>query len=211
LLKDKINNSTTRASSVIEPDVRRKLESLSLDMVDRPGGDSEISKLETAFTTYIPEAVIPKPDFSELDKVPELENKAAISYLFTLDERLIAFVWEKGKPIRSVYLPGSDEDIAANVKRTEQKIKNRIFFKRDGKDLFDRLLQPLNISATHLIIVPDKQLWKIPFQALSPDGEKYLIEDKLVSYAPSVSVLIEQMKSPKASRTLRTTIGFCDM
>ncbi len=200
LLKDRINNSATRASSVIEPEVRRKLELLSLDTVDRPGDDSEISKLETSFTTYIPETVIPKLDFSGLDKIPELENKAVISYLFTLDERLIAFVWEKGKPIRSVYLPGSGEDIVADVKQTEQKIKNRIFFKRDGKELFDKLLQPLNISATHLIIVPDKQLWKIPFQALSPDGEKYLIEDKLVSYAPSVSILIEQLKSPKASR-----------
>jgi len=200
LLKDRINNSATRASSVIEPEVRRKLELLSLDIVDRPRDDSEISKLETSFTTYTPETVIPKPDFSGLDKVPELDNTAVISYLFTLDERLIAFVWEKGKTVRSVYLPGSDEDIVADVKRTEQKIKNRIFFKRDGKELFDKLLQPLNISATHLIIVPDKQLWKIPFQALSPDGEKYLIEDKLVSYAPSVSILVEQLKSPKPVR-----------
>lgn len=208
LLKDRINNSATRASLVIEPEMRRKLELLSLDFVDRPDAASEISKLETSFTTYIPDTVIPKPDFSQLDKVPELENKAVISYLFTLDERLIAFVWEKGKPIRSVYLPGSDEDITADVKRTEQKIKNRIFFKRDGKELFDKLLQPLNISATHLIIVPDKQLWKIPFQALSPDGEKYLIEDKLVSYAPSVSILIEQMRSPKASR--RTLQAFAN-
>ncbi|MGB7070572.1 MAG: hypothetical protein WBD22_13845, partial [Pyrinomonadaceae bacterium] len=95
LLKDRINNSATRASSVIEPEVRRKLELLSLDTVDRLGDDSEISKLETSFTTYIPQAVIPKPDFSGLDELPELENKAVISYLFTLDERLIAFVWEK--------------------------------------------------------------------------------------------------------------------
>ncbi len=204
LLKDKIDNSATRVSSVIEPEVRRKLELLSLDMLDRSGDDSEMSKLETSFTTFIPETEIPKPDLSELDKIPELENKAVISYLFTLDERLMAFVWEKGKPIRSVYLPGSEDEIAAEVKRTEQKIKNRIFFKRDGKDIFDKLLKPLNISATHLVIVPDKQLWKIPFQALSPDGEKYLIEDKLVSYAPSVSILVEQLKVPKlARRTLQ--------
>lgn len=200
LLKDRINNSATRASSVIEPDVRRKLELLSLDMLDSPADDSEISKLETSFTTYIPETVIPKPDFSGLDKVPELANKAVISYLFTLDERLMAFVWERDRPIRSVYLPVSENEIVADVKRTEQKIKNRIFFKRDGKDLFDKFLKPLNISATHLVIVPDKHLWKIPFQALSPDGEKYLIEENLVSYAPSVSILLEQLKSPKPTR-----------
>lgn len=200
LLQDRINNSVTRTSSVIDPEVLRKLELLSSDITDIPVDDSEISRLETSVTAYVPKTVIRKPDFSGLDKIPAFENKAVISYLFTLDKRLIAFVWEKGKPIRSVYLPGFDDDIAAEVKRTEQKIKNRIFFKRDGKELFDKLLQPLNISATHLIIVPDKQLWKIPFHALSPDGEKYLIEEKLVSYSPSVSILLEQMMVPKASR-----------
>ena len=208
LLKDKINNSAARTSSGIEPELRRRLELLALELVDIPGADSEISKLETSFTTGIAETTITKPDFSDLDKIPELENKAVISYLFTLDERLMAFVWEKGKPVRSVYLPGSEADFAADVKKTEPKIKNRIFFKRDGKDLFDRLLKPLNISATHLIIVPDKQLWKVPFQALSPDGERYLIEDKLVSYAPSVSILLEQLKSPKPSR--RTLQAFAN-
>lgn len=200
LLHDRINNSVTRTSSDIDPEVRRKLELMSSDITDIPGDDSEISRLETSFTAYVPDTVFGKPDFSDLDKIQGLENKAIISYLFTLDDRLIAFVWEKGKPTRSVYLPGFDDDIAAEVKRTERKIKNRIFFKRDGKELFDRLLQPLNISAKHLIIVPDKHLWKVPFHALSPDGEKYLIEDKLVSYTPSVSILMEQIKSPKASR-----------
>lgn len=208
LLKDKINSSAARASSAIDQEVRRRLELLSAELIDIPGGDSEMGKLETSFTTHITETAIPQPDLSVLDKIPELENKAIISYLFTLDERLMAFVWEKGKPIRSVYLAGSENEIVADVKRTEQKIKNRIFFKRDGKDLFDKLLKPLNISATHLIIVPDKQLWKIPFQALSPDGEKYLIEEKLVSYAPSVSILLEQLKSPKPSR--RTLQAFAN-
>ena len=36
---------------------------------------------------------------------------------------------------------------------------------------------------------------------MSPDGEKYLIEQKLVSYAPSVSILLEQLRSPKPTRS----------
>ena len=54
----------------------------------------------------------------------------------------------------------------------------------------------------------DKSLWKIPFQALSPDGEKYLIEEKLISYAPSVSILLEQLKSSKPNR--RTLQAFAN-
>lgn len=105
-------------------------------------------------------------------------------------------------------IPVSESDLETEIKRTEQKIKNRIFFKRDGKELFDKLLKPLDVSARHLILVPDKYLWKVPFQALSPDGERYLIEDKLISYAPAVSILVEQLRRPKTVR--RTLQAFAN-
>lgn len=201
LLKDKINNNPANiGKSDIAPELRKKLEALSLRMIEEPDAASEISKLEASFTKYVPERKFPKPDFSGLDSFPDLENKAVVSYLFTVDQRLLAFVFERGKPVRSAYIPISEDEVEAAVLRTEQKIKNRIFFKRDGKELFDKLLKPLGLSAKHIIIVPDKHLWKVPFQALSADGERYLIEDKLISYAPSVSILLEQLKAPKPVR-----------
>ena len=127
-------------------------------------------------------------------------NTAIISYFFTLDKKLTAFVWEKDKPLKTINISISEDEVEVYAKTTHQKIKNFIFFKKDGKEIYDKLLKPLNISAKHLIIIPDKSLWKIPFQALSPDGEKYLIEDKLISYAPSVSILLEQLKNPKPNR-----------
>jgi CHAT domain-containing protein/lipopolysaccharide biosynthesis regulator YciM len=205
LLRDKINHSPTRTNFTIAPAVRRGLEELSLKVIEDPNVAAEIGKYETLITNTIPELKLARLDLSELGKADTLNNTAIISYLFTLDNRLLAYVWEKDKPVRPIYLTASEDDIAADVKKTEQKIKNFIFFKRDGKALFDKLLKPLNLSAKHLIIVPDKHLWKIPFQALSPDGEKYLIEDKLVSYVPSVSILLEQLKNPKPTRrTLQT-------
>ena len=85
---------------------------------------------------------------------------------------------------------------------TSQKIKSFIFFKQDGKSVFDKLIKPLDLppDIQHFIIIPDKSLWKIPFQALSEDGRTYLIENKLVSYAPSVSVLLNQLNNPKPER-----------
>lgn len=200
LLKDKINNSQTTVKSVITPELRQKLENRSLEMFDDKNVAEEISKLESSFTTFVPQLPLDKPRLSQLDRIPDLDDKAIVSYLFTVDQRLVAFVWEKGTPVRSVSLPVSEPDLEAEVMQTEQKIQNRIFFKRDGKGLYDKLLEPLDVSAQHLIIVPDKYLWKIPFQALSPDGERYLIENKLISYAPSVSILLEQLKAPKPAR-----------
>ena len=47
---------------------------------------------------------------------------------------------------------------------------------------------------TELVIVPDAILWDLPFQALQPGPNRYLIEDAAVSYAPSVTVLREAMR-----------------
>lgn len=208
LLKDKIDNSPTVAESTITASLRQKLEGSSLRMFDDQAVAEDIGKLESSFTTAVPRSAMVKPNFSELDGIPDLQDKAIVSYLFTLDHGLIAHVWEKGKPVRSMNIPVSESDLETEIKRTEQKIKNRIFFKRDGKELFDKLLKPLDVSARHLILVPDKYLWKVPFQALSPDGERYLIEDKLISYAPAVSILVEQLRRPKTVR--RTLQAFAN-
>lgn len=201
LLRDKINNNPTIGpKSEMSSDLRRQLEILSLKMIEAPEVASEISKLEASFTTHVPERTLPLPEFSGLDTSADLNGKTVVSYFFTLDRRLLAFVWEKGKPVRSVHLPMSEDEVQTDVLRTQDKIKNRIFFKRDGKELFDKLLRPLSISGRHLIIVPDKHLWKVPFQALSADGERYLIEDKVISYAPSVSILLEQLRAPRPVR-----------
>lgn len=57
-----------------------------------------------------------------------------------------------------------------------------------------------NLFTGSLIIIPDKSLWKIPFQALSDDGKAYLIENKIITYSPSISILLEQLKKPKIPR-----------
>ncbi len=207
LLKDRINGPT-RTTLTIAPEARRALEELSLKVIDDPKFATEIGKHETLITNATHEVKLPTLDFSQLNSNDALRDTAIISYLFTMDNRLLAFVWEKDKPVQSIYLPASEHDIETDVRKTEQQVKDLIFFKRDGKRLYDKLLKPLNVSARHLLLVPDKHLWRIPFQALSPDGEKYLIEEKTISYAPSVSILAEQLKSQKPVR--RTLHAFAN-
>lgn len=200
LLKDKINNAAFSTVSTIPPSMRQRFEQLSLRYFDDSKIAAEIEQSEKSITTAAPEFNLGIPNLTGLEVLPDLADSAIVSYFFTLDKQLLAFVYESGKPIRMIHLPVSEHDIEAEANATGQKIKNFVFFKRDGKELFDKLLKPLSLSAKHLVIVPDKHLWKIPFQALSPDGTKYLIEEKLVSYAPSVSILLEQLKVPKPAR-----------
>ena len=200
ILNDRINNGVLKTQIAVSPAIRRTLEELSLKYIDDQSLAAEIERQEKLVTNAAPELSILKPDLTELDNIPELDNSAIVSYFFTLDKKLTAYVHEKGKPIQITNLLVSETEVDALAKTTEQKIKNFVFFKRDGKDIYNKLLKPLNISAKHLIIIPDKSLWKIPFQALSPDGEKYLIEENLISYAPSISILLQQLKNSKPNR-----------
>jgi CHAT domain-containing protein len=208
LLKDLISDAARRSRTELPLSVRQKLEALSKKLIENPKETIGIEQVESLVTQTIPKLEITRPDLKQIATNPNLDNTAVISYFFTLDGRLVAFAFQKNQPIKSVYLPVSEDEIKRQASETEQKIKGRIFFKRDGKNLYDQLLAPLNLSAKHMIIVPDKSLWKIPFQALSADGEKYLIEDKIISYAPSISVLLDQLKSPKSDR--RSAIVFAN-
>lgn len=201
LLKDRIDRAAAKtAKAVSSPALRQKLEELSLKFIDDQSVAAEIEKNEKLITNTVSELNFNKPNLAELDKIAELNDVAIISYFFTLDKKLLAYIWEKEKPLHTVQLPVFEDEVDTAAKTTQQKIKNLIFFKRDGRQLFDKLLKPLNLMAKHLVIIPDKSLWKIPFQALSADSEKYLIEEKLISYAPSVAVLLEQLKDTRPAR-----------
>ncbi len=200
LLKDKINNSAVINKPTISPIVRRKLEELSLKLITDQSLAPEIEKTEKLVTSKIPDLNLDKPNLSVLEKLSSLNDTAIISYLFTLDKKLMVFVWENGKQLRKIELPISEDEAENIATKTQNDIKNRVFFKRDGKTIYDKLVKPLNLTSKHIIFVPDKSLWKIPFQALSSNGEKYLIEEKLISYAPSISILLEQLKGTKPNR-----------
>jgi CHAT domain-containing protein len=67
---------------------------------------------------------------------------------------------------------------------------------------------------TNLIIVPDRMLWNLPFQALRTPRDSYLIEDYALSYAPSLSVLKEMMRprrtatKPASAQSPMTLLAF---
>jgi tetratricopeptide (TPR) repeat protein len=67
------------------------------------------------------------------------------------------------------------------------------------EELYTFLIAPIRdqIAAEHLIIVPHAFLHYLPFHALS-DGERYLIDDFSISYAPSSSIFAVCQEKGKA-------------
>lgn len=79
------------------------------------------------------------------------------------------------------------------------------------QNLYEILLRPLEdlIAEKNLVFVPSKNLHYVPFQALF-DGEKYLVESREISYAPSAAVL-QSLLNKKTSKIENALVaGFAD-
>lgn len=70
-------------------------------------------------------------------------------------------------------------------------------FRPMASELYDLLLKPAAAQLqgrTALVIVPDGALWELPFQALQPAPDRYLLEDCAIAYAPSLTALREMSR-----------------
>ena len=111
VLRDRINGSSLRNTANFSNEIRQKLEELSSKYIEDQNVSDEIERIEKTLTYKIPELKLEKTDLSELDKIPDLENSAIISYFFTPDKKLSVYIWEKGKPVKLVRLPISENEI----------------------------------------------------------------------------------------------------
>lgn len=75
-------------------------------------------------------------------------------------------------------------------------------------DLLGPLRRPLAASS-RLLIVPDGPLWELPFQALKCGRSRYLLEERAVAYAPSLTALREMTarRTPPAGRETVLAVG----
>lgn len=203
LLRDRIERSMLKPRPDLSDSIRNQLLTTSRNYIDGKENQAGLIKLENGIVADKQTARLQTQDFSTEDlKLPK--DVTIVSYEFTPSGQLLAFVLESGKPLRAVKLAANEERVVKIASETQTKIKDRIFFKIDGKKIYDLLLKPLDLNSSHIVIVPDKQLWRIPFHALSPDGNKYLIETNTISYSPSVYLLKQQLSSePPRRRTIQ--------
>lgn len=203
LLRDRIERSMLKPRPDLSDSIRNQLLTTSRNYIDGKENQAALIKLENGIVADKKTARLQTQDFSTQDlKLPK--DVTIVSYEFTPSGQLLAFVLESGKPLRVVKLTVNEERVVKLASETQTKIKDRIFFKIDGKKIYDLLLKPLDLNSSQIVIVPDKQLWRIPFHALSPDGNKYLIETNTISYSPSVYLLKQQLSSePPRRRTIQ--------
>ena len=89
-------------------------------------------------------------------------------------------------------------ELASRVRHFEQLLSSRAEnFHELARELYELLLKPAEDQLalkTRLVIVPDGLLWRLPFEALQPAEDHYLVDHAQVSYAPSLSSLREMQR-----------------
>jgi CHAT domain-containing protein len=124
-------------------------------------------------------------------------DEALIEYLVT-PQRTLAFV-ATSQGVGAVSLPLGAEDLHARIRTVRALIGRAADSERAVPalaELHRRLVAPLEQaglldSVRHLIVVPHGPLAQLPFAALLDTGRgRYLIEDRVVRYAPSAAGLV---------------------
>lgn len=75
---------------------------------------------------------------------------------------------------------------------------------KQARELYDLMMGPAKqqlAGKKTLVIVPDGILWELPFQALKPGADRYLLQDSVIYYAPSFTALQEMRKARNARAT----------
>jgi CHAT domain-containing protein len=150
-----------------------------------------------------------------LDEAKELlpDNQTALLNYVVTPARAQVFVLTKAKDggakLRVYPLAINRETLTTQVEQFRGQLAGRdARFGKLARDLYSLLLKKAQAELppqTKLIIVPDGPLWELPFQALLTTQGRFLWEDHIIAYAPSLTVLREMTKAARDKGNKRGT------
>jgi CHAT domain-containing protein/tetratricopeptide (TPR) repeat protein len=129
------------------------------------------------------------------------EGVAILEYSL-LDGHLLAWVIQRSG-IEMIVQNVKRPDLARRIRKLDRELARESSPVVSGEmyDLLVRPAVPLLDEITHLVIVPDKELFLVPFEALiDRQSGRYLLEDRTVSYAPSASLHVHIRETQARSR-----------
>ncbi|MCU1246675.1 MAG: Tetratricopeptide 2 repeat protein, partial [Acidobacteria bacterium] len=150
-----------------------------------------------------------------IDLPLQLRNTAVVEYVVG-EQRTLAFVItrdDQGRTkVASSIVPISRAALTSRVDRFAAQIEARdLMYGREARALYDLLLAPLApqiLSRRTVCIVPDGELWRLPFQVLRLPSGQHLIEHSPVYYAPSVATIRLQHERPRGPSPASVLLAF---
>jgi len=138
-------------------------------------------------------------------------RKVIVEYVVGAD-RLHLFILRRGQrgkvrlTVRTVAV-GRVELVRAVDQLATALASRDAFYRKGARRLYDLALAPAMTAsggASLVTVVPDGVLWRVPFEALIDADQRFAVERRAFSYAPSAAILLAQPPRP-AARALATS------
>lgn len=202
------------ASSSLHPDERKRLHELETNLVllnrkararDSASAHHEVAltRLELADFWSRIYATHPELRWSSVPPAPlgqlarATQGITYVSYAVTDDQTIVFVVSQDGvgaPAVRAVVIPIARRELGARVRQFVRQVETRdLTAGANAEALYDLLLRPVEGElfrrGQRICIIPDDELWRLPFHALKPARSTYVTEKASVFYAPSISVV----------------------
>jgi len=143
---------------------------------------------------------IPRPSLADIQKLIPRDG-AILQYVVDTDDTWLVIIRRSGAPyITKIHIDGAtlDKRVTTFVQRIAQR---DLSSRARARTMYDLLLKPVEQqlrTTKSLCIIPDGELWHVPFQALIDSKGRFLIERKTIFYTPSLSLLAWYARNPPA-------------
>ena len=144
-----------------------------------------------------------KPPMSpvEISRLAAATRAAILDYVVS-PKATFLFVLRPGAPPKVLTIPIDAVALRKRADELRRELASRdLGFAKVSREMYETLVRPaarLIGSDRSWVVVPDGPLWEVPFAALQMPGGRFVIEERAISYAPSLAVLRETERIARA-------------
>jgi CHAT domain-containing protein len=217
--RTELDKTLTLAERESERRLQTRLMGLSLQIANQPDEARlkaerdrtrrDLDALQSDLYASHPEIAFQRGAASALTTV-EIAQLATVTGAVILDyfvtpRNSYVFVIRRGAPAQVVSLGAGQSALSARATEFHRQLSEHdLNYAASARELYRLLLAPVerDLSGRQgVIILPDGPLWDVAFHALQPGPHRFLIEQAIISYAPSLAVLRETLKLAADRRT----------
>jgi len=229
LLGNRVNLSAGRALSLAEEEQRLRETIVMLERTqhadDAESTDTDLATARRAYTNFLARIRAENPEQASLMTVEPLtlgqiqhllDRDSTLLEYFVTEKKTILWVIEKDR-FYALVIPISRDQLLARVNELRTAIARLSSpgqYEPLARELYDRLVGPAlpHIRGKTLIVVPHDFLHYLPFHALQSPQRKFLVEDHIVQYLSSASLLrFTREKRGGAQRRSLLAVGNPDL
>lgn len=142
-----------------------------------------------------------------------IDDRTLVAAYAVTDERTYLFALTRAGGLRLHVLKVGRRALEQQTREFRQALADRdLGLRVAARRLCETLLGPIRAplrASTRLLVVPDGPLWELPFQALECSPGRYVLEERAVAYAPSLTALREMSRrtTPRAGPASLLALG----